>query len=690
MIRVGERVERFHIRAELGTGGMGTVYVAWDERLEREVAIKVLRHEVADSEARARLLREARILSKLRHPSLCEVHELFEYKGDSLLVMELVQGEDLSRLDPATLDRDTKLRIARDITSALVAAHALGVVHRDLKLGNIRLRGDGQVKVLDFGLARTYGEEPEVIASVASPSSIPNDRFETGLGVLIGTAIAMSPEQARGETATSASDIYSLGLLLQQLFTGEAPYEPNLTWPQLIVRAQDGAVRPVRGVEREIAELVESMRALAPADRPTARAVLERIEWLLGRRARRVRRAAAAALVVLVLAAGVAYTLALARQRTRALAARDEARTALASARAARAEAEEVTDFLVGLFRGADPLAEQGRAPTLRELLDRGTAEAQSELRRVPSARARLLTALARTYRNLGDLDRADELIVQALGIWERIGASDAVLAEALHVHGSLLRERHASEAIPTLERALGLRELALGETDSRTGDTVNEIAVAYAEAGDMQQALPRFERALAIRRLQPELTSELAKSLANMAGARLSLGDFAAAETLLREAIQEGEKLGEASPDLATSLGALAYFYDSQKRWREAEPLHRRALASLTRSLGPHHPRVALIELNAGLNALELGRFEEAERLLRSSLEIRLAIYGERSLPVANALDALADLHMRTGRQARALEVLQRELAVRRALERPEAELDALRAKITTATAKP
>jgi serine/threonine protein kinase len=218
----GMALGSFEIIAPLGAGGMGEVYRARDTRLDREVALKILPDAVArDPDRVARFAREARTLAALNHPHVAQLHGLEEAGEIRALVMELVEGEDLSQLIArGPLPLDEALPIARQIADALEAAHDAGIIHRDLKPANIKVRSDGTVKVLDFGLAKAL--EPASAAAgdqLASPT-ITTPAQMTHAGMILGTAAYMSPEQARGRVVDRRTDVWAFGCVLFEMLTG--------------------------------------------------------------------------------------------------------------------------------------------------------------------------------------------------------------------------------------------------------------------------------------------------------------------------------------------------------------------------------------------------------------------------------------------------------------------------------------
>src|SRR5262245_52043051 len=221
----GSRIGTYELLEVVGAGGMGIVYRARDLKLQREVALKLLPEAVAlDPERIARFRREATVLAALNHPNIGAIHG-FEDSGDvHALVLELVDGPTLAdRIVQGPIPLDEALPIARQIAEALEAAHEQGIIHRDLKPANIKLRPDGTVKVLDFGLAKAFDPNPN--ASDASWSPTMTSPTVTRMGVIMGTAAYMSPEQARGSLIDSRTDIWSFGVVLYEMLVGKTLFE---------------------------------------------------------------------------------------------------------------------------------------------------------------------------------------------------------------------------------------------------------------------------------------------------------------------------------------------------------------------------------------------------------------------------------------------------------------------------------
>ena len=262
-LNAGTLIGPYEIVAAIGAGGMGEVFRARDVRLKRDVALKILPESFAsDPDRLARFQREAEVLASLNHPNIAGIYGLEESDGTRTLVMELVEGDDLSqRIRRGPIPIEEALPIAKQIAEALEAAHEQGIIHRDLKPANIKVRDDGAVKVLDFGLAKLA--EPSAVAAT-NPSSlslsptITSPALMTGVGVLLGTAAYMSPEQAKGRAADKRSDIWAFGCVLYEMLTGARAFAGDDVSDTLVAVLRDvpeWSALPT-GIPREILTLL--------------------------------------------------------------------------------------------------------------------------------------------------------------------------------------------------------------------------------------------------------------------------------------------------------------------------------------------------------------------------------------------------------------------------------------------------
>jgi serine/threonine-protein kinase len=249
---------RYRVERTLGRGGMSVVYLAHDESLQRQVAVKVLAAELGDDDTfRRRFLREAKLAGRLSHPNIVQVYDAGETDDERpYIVMELVPGSTVA--DCGKLDSGEVIGLALQACAGLQHAHDAGLVHRDIKPGNLLVRDDGVLKIADFGIARA-----------AETTRL------TQVGTVLGTAAYLAPEQAAGESVTASADIYSLGAVLYELLTGRTPHEFG-SLAELVAKQSEGAITPVRDLEPSVPEPLEAavMHSLArdPNFRPTAAA----------------------------------------------------------------------------------------------------------------------------------------------------------------------------------------------------------------------------------------------------------------------------------------------------------------------------------------------------------------------------------------------------------------------------------
>jgi serine/threonine-protein kinase len=554
-----------HIRVDriLGQGGMGDVYEGYDERLARRVALKVLNSEgQLDEEARTRLTREARTLSKLDHPNICRIYDFIDDGKSDVLVLELIDGRTLQEAMRDGLSSAEKLRIARDVASVLVAAHRAGIIHRDLKPENVMLTKTGEVKVLDFGLARWIkrksGRSFPAIAALPDPPArlavAAGDSERTAIlgrpplraaddggkattvGMTVGTPLYMSPEQARGEPLTTASDIYSFGLMLQAMFTGAEPYAEGLTAHQIMLKASRGDALPVTGVRHDVTALIKSFKALAPSDRPTAGDALRRMERIIETPKRIARRVAVAALLALIVLGVWKYTVDLRRERA-------AAQKAEAEARQRRAQADSLIEFMLGDLR--TKLEPVGRLDVLDAAAERSLAYMSSldpttlsphEL----AKNAKALSQLGEVRIGQGNLSAAVEVFRKSLQL-------------AMEAHRRAPGDPELTLGVGTAHFWLGSAWLKKGELASALSEMqeyrrlAEELAVKYP-ASDKYQ----LERAYG-----HSVVAKVLETRGDLAGAAV---EYRVVEEVKRARANAAPDDVERQADLALTLNNLGY----------------------------------------------------------------------------------------------------------------------------------
>jgi tetratricopeptide (TPR) repeat protein len=670
---VGSRIGHLRFDALLGTGGMGEVYRGFDELLRRRLAIKVLRDDRRlSSSARGRFLREARLLSRLRHPNICQVHDYVVGDGIDLLVLELIEGRRLDAAMAEGMPTAARYEVAAQLLEALIAAHDQRVVHRDLKPANVMITPRGEVKVLDFGIARSVmALQGDDEASTGGEPTDSASASETQHGTVLGTLAFMSPEQTRGEPVTPASDMFACGLLLQELFTGRPARDTEQPRMGLIVEAAHGVSLPVRGLEPHLTELIDRMKAPAPGARPSARDAADRLRWLRERPRRRLRRALAGAGVALLAAVAGAMSYQAWRIGSEVERANQEAARAEREAQKARSEAvaaRQVSDFLVALFKRSDPTAGRAEELTARQMLDRGAARMAKELGDQPATRARLLVTMGRAYRELALYPEADRLLSEAFALRERESPRDGEeTAEAAHELGRLRDYQvRLEEARRLFQRALAIRERELPPEDPRLSETITSLAANDFRAARYAEAEALFGRALALARRRGDPVV-LMRPLNNLANVHMRLGHYRKAAGLYEECRQVVERAY--GPDhvlVGHPVDNLGMVLVLEGKLDAAEALFQRALAIWEGALGPDNVLVSYPINNLGNVRARQGRAEEARELYRRALAIRERGFGAEHPETAITIHDQAELERWQGRPALAVPLYRRALAIR------------------------
>ena len=670
---LGQSVGHIRVVDLIGEGGMGAAFVGFDETLERRVALKAIRSEYRlNPQSKARFLREARILSELDHPRICTIHDYVAGEHNDFLVMELVEGRSLREALGQDLDDGTKKNVASQLLEVLVEVHGQGVIHRDLKPENIMITPQGTIKVLDFGLSRSADEDAdftraETMDLSEKPVKTSKDSraeestyVQTRLGTILGTAGYMSPEQARGEPATAASDMYSVGLLLQELFTGKRPFEKELTGEELVKKAAQGETSPPIGLSTDLTQLINRLKNLAPGARPSSVDALERFHYIIDKPKRRRKRALVAAVWLALVGLAAGMSLQYVRASGEAERANLEAETA-----------QEVSNFLVDLFEASSPEEARGASFTALQILQRGADRVSDELADQPLTQARLQATIGRVYEKMGLFDEAMQLVEQALKTRQLLLGEDHLdIAQSAVQLGNLYRELgNHSEAEPLLERALEIREHLLGPFHPDVALSLNHLAVLYEKSSRYPEAEPLYRRALEIqeKELGPDHI-DLAVSLTNLAILMARQDKVAESEPLFRRVLEiERNELGEDHPRVPLAYMNLAIALKMQERFEEAEPLYERAIEIQERVLGPDHPTLAGTIQNLANLYLRQGRYEEAQSLYEQSLEIAEAALGRDHPDVGRTLGNLAQCHLEQG------DYVEAEALYRRAIDNQE-----------------
>ena len=669
----GDRVGSYRLVKPIGSGGMSVVYLAEraDRQYDKLVAIKLLATAMPGAMGRARFLRERQLLAELEHPAIARLLDggLTE-AGDPYLVMELVEGLPIDRYcEQVQASIEELLSLFLVVCDAVQYAHRKLIVHRDLKPANILVTAQGEVKLLDFGIARLL--EPE------------GDEGATRTMVRAFTPDYASPEQLRGDRAGLPSDVYSLGVLLYRLLTRRAPYETTglegteLTRticeqepkPPSRAALEEGA--PGQGLARRLRGDLDNVVLKAMAKMPDERygsvgelaADLRRhLEGLPvsarsaspSYRARKfVRRhrfgVAAVAAVAGALVLGLTLT---AIQANRTAIERDRAQREAT-------KAQTVASFLTELFDSANPYSQEADEPSLRDLLARGEQRIADELSGQPEARAELLGAMARAYRGLGDYERAGRLATEALSLRRAMAQPDpsavvGALFDLASIRGSMGDDESARELF--LEAAEHLEQHGLESSRQYAGALAGRARLLLT-ANEEKEEL--YRRALGIYRLLGKGHGlEVARLYQDLGVVHEGRGELDRSAQLKREALRMiEEELGPDHPMFHLVSNNLAILVWRQGDLLEAERLFRAAAAGLERRLGEDHPDLAGVLSSLGKLLLELARPEEAAPYVEAAVRLGGAQTTASFQSTAQQVN-LATLRLEQGRVREALDL--------------------------------
>ncbi len=663
----------YRVVRELGRGGMSTVYLAErdDNQYLMQVAVKVIKRGMETEEVVQRLRQERQILASLSHPNIARLLDGGSTDdGLPYFVMEHIDGEPIDLYcQRRGLSLLSRVELFREVCAAVLYAHQNLVIHRDIKPSNLLVTQLGVPKLLDFGIAK-----------LLDPGLLPGSQARTAPGVIALTPEFASPEQMRGEPLSTATDIYSLGVVLYLLLTDRHPHAlegRTLQDLERLIRTTSPP-RPstVAVAERapllrgdldtillkalhqdpqqryaSVEQLSEDLRryrdGLPVLARPDA------LGYRMGKFVRRHRAGViAAGLVAMSLLGGILATVRQARIAERA-----------------RERAEEVRDFLISIFHLADPVVTRGETVTAREILRQGAARITRELGGQPADRAMLMDAIGRSYHQLGLYADARPLLEQALQLRQEARGPSLEVAESLHSLGELLFvQGDLAQAEKSLRDALALRQKLLGERHAAVAETLNSLGVIAYARGDPRRADPLLRQALTLRKavLGPAHPA-VAESLSNLAAVLAAEGQQGSALELYREALAlQRRVLGEEHPDVATTCTSLAKVLYEQKDYAGAEELARQALAIRRTVFGAAHPAVAtaLRQLAAVLYAR--GDYAQAEPLGREALALQRQLLGNDHLELSLTLNNLADVLTAQGDPASAEPLYREALAIR------------------------
>jgi serine/threonine protein kinase len=708
-------------------GGLGEVLTAYQEELDRLVALKRIRPDKLHDAARRRFLREAAITARLQHPGIVPIYGLGRDDDGPFYTMPLIQGrtfqeaiegfhgDESLRRDPSRRSLKSRALLQQFIAvcNTVAYAHDQGIVHRDLKPSNIMLGPYGETLVMDWGLAKRLGaDDPAAEAEGDAPSPSPSSEDLTATGAVLGTPRYMSPEQAKGQPVGPPSDIFSLGLLLYAILTGKLAFdEASLEGPEPLKAVGDAVVVPPRRRDPSLPRALEAICLKALSVRPedrylSARALAEDVmKWLADEpvsawrepfslRARRWRRqhrtlvTSTVAVLVFGLAGLVGFTTILAGKNSeldarnrdldlqRQAAVKEEAK-----ARKSEVESKAVLEFfqnkLLVAARPEDQEGGLGIDATIRAAVDAAEPAIAVSFADQPMVEASIRNTLGETYLHLGEPALAIRQLESALALRKQVLGPNHpdTLISMSRLAVTYQAASRLTDALTLFEDTLKRRQATLGPDDVSTLQSMSDLAWAYQEGGRLAEALPRHVAVLERQqvKLGPDhpdtLTSMNYLALAYQEAGRLSDALALHEETLKRRRAT----LGPNHVNTLQSMNNLALAYRGADRLDDALLLQVEILARVRAKLGPDHPHT-LTCMNNLANAYQVaGRLSDALPLHEEELRRTQAKLGVDHMDTLISMNNLAKVYQAAGRLSDALPLFEASMKGRQAKLSPD-----------------
>jgi tetratricopeptide (TPR) repeat protein len=677
---------RYRCQQLLGEGGMGQVWLVYDEQLERHVALKTLhQRSAADIEALRELKEEVQKCLELTHPNIIRIYDLAEPPGeDAFISMEYVSGEDLyERLKQHPEGRFSWKDIepyASSLCDALEYAHDHGMVHRDLKPQNLIVTQENELKLADFGIAApATGDEEEAVPRA-------------------GTPVYWGPQQAQGMTPAPTDDIYSFGITLYHLLVGDAPFlganEPEITRQHI----EDEPMHPQQKLEElgekgkipgYVSDLILKCLAKKPTERfqraGEVRAWIEAKGDPAVKKQKRMMLAAGVMGVVALAMGGLAIWAWTQRteaevQRGVAVAKQVEAETARAGEAKERKKAEielkkaqAVSKFVGGIFTAVKPgeleNASDEDKDLLKLVLNKG-AERIKDLEGQPEVEASIRNILGKAYYSLAFYDEAFVHHERALALrLELFGPDHLDVAISYNNTGMLYRKKvEYDQALEHVQKALAIRLKQLGPDHPDVADSYNTIGILHNNKGEYDKTMEYFQKALAIRLkgLRPD-HPDVAKSYDNIGAMHYKKDEHDQAIAYYQKSLAiRLEQYGPDHPKMATTHNLIGNVHYATGEYDQAIAYHQKALAIRLKSLGPNHPDVALTYNNIGLVHRAKAEYDQALEYFQKALAIRLKGLGPDHPDVAMSYKNIGLVHRAKAEYDQAIAYFQKALATR------------------------
>ncbi len=648
----GSHLGAYRLTKEIGRGGMGVVYlgVRHTGEFDQQVAIKLLTDPESGAEKKTILLdrfrHEQQTLASLNHPNIAQLFDGgFTEKGQPFIVMEYIEGQDIAQYcNTLKLRLPERLQLIIQVAEVLAFAHKNLIVHRDIKPSNILINKEGQVKLLDFGIAKLISEESL------------SDLTKTGDAVM--TPGFAAPEQIKKLPVTIATDVYQLGLVMYELITGkkafsdkadslyalaklmceQAPSAPSMlaadlssdlqlidsAWQKKLVGDLDAIVLKALRTEPEhryLSMLAFSADIQAHLNGELVDARQKNLQYLVGNFCRRHWKPLTVASTFVVIILAYATTVTIQSQQTR---------EALALSELEARKARQVSEFMIDIFKLSDPNVSGLEQITAQQLLEKGQQDIQQKLQTAPEIRAHMLGVLGDIYFSQGVYEQSDKLLSLALEQQQALAQSSR--RDIANISTKLATSYSAQHRYEDAESLL-LESLAFHQSAESEGkgekdvidhaETLNVYADLLKIRGDYKAAADLYQQSIELIKPLGEQQNELAIAYNGLAGAQHVQGQFDFAITNMREGLRIlGLVHGEQHAYYTIALNNLVTILTDLEYFEEATSLSEKSLSIQTAMLGEDHPNVGNTLRSLGILSHRQGEFDQAKRYLQGALE--------------------------------------------------------------------
>lgn len=668
----GITIGKYKIKSQIAEGGMGSVFLAEraDGQFQQKVALKIIKPGMNSAEIIRRFGNERQILASLQHPNIARLLDggLTE-ENLPYFTMEYVEGKPIDEYcGENKLTIEERLILFSKVCTVVQYAHQNLVIHRDLKPGNIMIKKDRTVKLLDFGIAKVLSEDEHYQQTAF-----------TGTGFTAMTPEYASPEQIKGKHVTTSTDIYSLGLVLYQLLTGQKAYRIQsripaelekiicLTEPQKpssrITSKKNKAVQEKNIFPDSFKIEADKLKKILSGDLDNICLMALRKEperrynsaeqfrqdilnYLAGRPVNARQSTAAyrtgkfisrhkfgviTAAVIFILIASITafYTNQLANERDKA--------------RLEAVKAEQVADFLKNIFKVSDPYQARGETITARELLDKGAKKINMELSDQPSVKATMLNLIGEVYINLGLYNKAEKLLKEALIIRQKYNEGKAENAKSLDDLGEVyMFKGEYAKAVPLIRQSIAMYDEISQKNGEDFATTLGDLAWYYFGTGSYEKSDSVYIAAIKLLKKEFGDKSELLYTLINdLALNYHEEGKYEAADSLFKEALTAQKKLygNKPHPELSTTTYNYAELLRDKGNYDEAEKMFKTSLSMDIALDGPEHPDVAYSMQGLASIYRIKGNYDKAKALFQKVLDMRIKFLGKEHPDVAYAI---------------------------------------------------